>query len=135
MNTKDKLYEKLIALRKEFPNNQEFGNAVAKHLEYLNKTTMTNAENTAKILEKYLGEELKSVPVLPSFASYLMEYVFGENIHLQVDGFVNFCEKDDTITFDEIKVELSHDVGGALKQDKLMLPRVSHYEKYTNLKK
>ena len=99
------------------------------------QNTITNAKNTANILKQYLTDELKIWGVIPEYTSYLLEYVFGNEIHNQMDGFIQFAKDDKSIDEMDIKITLAHDVGGALRNDKLMLPRVSGYAKYSNLKK
>jgi len=96
---------------------------------------ISNAKNTANILKQYLADELKKWDVIPEYASYLLEFVFGSKIHEQMDGFIQFAKDDKTIDEMDIKITLAHDLGGALRNDKLMIPRVSGYAKYTNLKK
>lgn len=96
---------------------------------------ISNAKNTANILKQYLADELKKWDAIPEFASYLLEYVFGSKIHEQMDGFIQFAKEDKSIDEMDIKITLAHDVGGALRGDKLMIPRVSGYAEYSNLKK
>ena len=92
-----------------------------------------NASTTTELLNKYLGEQLKSYSIDPKFGAYAMENTFGEKIHAQVEGLCKFAEeggfnggKDNAKSI--IIVTLSHDLGGGLNNDKLMLPRVDGYE-------
>ena len=90
------------------------------------------AENTAKHLSNYIGDILEQNELDAKFCAYMLEFVFGEKIHKNIDGFINFA-KDENIEQHQIKVALAHDLGGALNRDKLMLPRVSEYGTYSNL--
>ena len=100
-----------------------------------NSQFTADATTTAKWLENYIGDIMKERGLVPKFASYCMENQFGEKIHAQVDGFCKYAqglnEYDDTIEDMDIQVTLCHDLGGALNQDKMMLPRVSEYGKYS----
>jgi len=96
---------------------------------------ISKSKNTANILQEYLSEELTKINVIPEYASYLLEFVFGAEIHTQIDGFVEFSKKDESIDRMAIKSTLAHDVQGALNNDKLMHPRVSEYAQFSNLKK
>jgi hypothetical protein len=94
---------------------------------------MHYAENTANHLTNYIGDILKSNELDAKFCAYMLEFIFGEKIHKQIDGFINFA-KDENIEQHEIQFALAHDLGGALRSDKLMLPRVSEYADYSTLK-
>lgn len=90
------------------------------------------AGKTAEYLVEYLGEVLVSNEIDPLFASYAMEHTFGEGIHKAIDGFIKFAsEPDNDIDADGIRFTLAHDMVGGLNQDKLMMPRVSEYGKYS----
>ena len=52
-----------------------------------------NASTTTELLNKYLGEQLKSYSIDPKFGAYAMENTFGEKIHAQVEGFCKFAEE------------------------------------------
>ena len=92
---------------------------------------MSKIKNTTTILTQYLGKELRSNELDAEYVSFLLEYVFGEGIHANIDGFIEFAKTDDDIFEGNIKGTLAHDVRGALSNDKLMIPRVSEYGKFS----
>jgi hypothetical protein len=94
---------------------------------------MKYAEITANHLTNFIGDTLKSNELDANYCAYSLEFVFGEKIHKQIDGFINFA-KNENIEQQEIQFTLIHDLGGALRKDKLMLPRVSEYADYSTLK-
>ena len=125
----------LFEIRKKFPNNQEFGKEVASYLDGIFKNNLVM--ETAKTLKIYLGDILDEKDINPINASRHLESVFGKDIHYQINGLIQFAndKKYGGIDKNDIKITLAHDLGGALREDKLMLPRVTGYEKYSNLKK
>jgi hypothetical protein len=90
-----------------------------------------SAKTTAIHLSTFIGDILKRNSLDAKFCAYCMESVFGNEIHKMIDGFINFS-KDNNLDMDDIKSTLCHDLGGALSQDKFMLPRVSDYAQYSN---
>tara|TARA_R110002012_G_scaffold192127_2_gene359790 strand:+ start:2627 stop:2959 length:333 start_codon:yes stop_codon:yes gene_type:complete len=100
----------------------------------LESKNTANVSTTKELLNKYLGEELKEYSIDPQFGAYAMENTFGEKIHAQVKGFCKFAEERFINDVEDngkrlIKMTLSHDLGGAISNDKQMLPRVDGYEK------
>jgi hypothetical protein len=93
---------------------------------------MKQVENTAKILKKFIGDILNDNDLDSILCANMLEITFGEEIHKQIDGFIIFCEQEGVDDF-EIKHTLLHDLGGALNNDKLMLPRVTMYADYSKL--
>ena len=63
----------------------------------------------------------------------MLEFTFGEKIHKQIHGFINFA-KNEKIEQHDIRFTLVHDLRGALRKDNLMMPRVSDYADYSTLK-
>jgi len=97
---------------------------------------MILAKNTASILEEYIGSILEDNGFSPQYCAFQMEMTFGKDIHQKVDGFIRFAKQHpDKIDLDGIMTTLVHDVAGALKGDRLMLPRVSGYIDHKVLKK
>ena len=132
MEQKDiQLLTEIKELRKKFPNNQEFGKSVASLLDSF--TTFENQIETSKTLITYLGDTLKESAIDPFSSSIKLEEVFGKEIHLQIDGYINFAKEND-IGVTNIRKTLAHDLMGAFGNDTMMLPRVSEYKKFTNLK-
>jgi hypothetical protein len=93
---------------------------------------MKYTEKTANHLTNYIGDILTSNELDAKFCAYMLEFTFGEKIHKQIDGFINFA-KDEKIEQHEIRFALAHDLGGALRKDSLMMPRVSDYADYSTL--
>ena len=96
---------------------------------------MKSARTTSEILTKYINDILEVNKIHSGYASYMLEFIFGEEIHTNILGFINFMESEKnksnpTTTKHDIRTTLVHDLAGALKGDKLMLPRVSEYGKY-----
>tara|TARA_Y100001972_G_C7663179_1_gene334744 strand:- start:4409 stop:4717 length:309 start_codon:yes stop_codon:yes gene_type:complete len=99
-----------------------------------------NSETTSKILDKYLGDILKKNDLDSKYVSFLMEYIFKEDIHNKIAGFINFMNDEikmnpdqKNITLLDIKTTLIHDVMGACNHDKKMIPRVDAYGKYAEI--
>ena len=126
------LLTEIKELRKKFPNNQEFGKSVASLLD--SYSAFENQIATSKTLITYLGDILKEREIDPFSSSLKLEEVFGKEIHLQIDGFINFAKENDLRDTD-IRTTLAHDLIGAFGNDTMMLPRVSGYKEFTNLKK
>ena len=58
----------------------------------------------------------------------MLAAVFGKYILYDIDGFVNFA-LENKLSKEDIQITLAHDLGGALRFDDLMLPRVTGYKK------
>ena len=83
-------------------------------------------------LEQWISEELKENEISMDDALRALHRTFGEDIYYQIDGFIQFIETNpDMVSDEEIKVTLLHDITGAMREDKLMLPRVSDYGEYS----
>jgi len=93
-----------------------------------------NATTTEEHINTYLQMELMTHGLLSKYVSYMLEFNFGEDIHKQIDGFIHFAKSDSNIDEMAIKNTLMHDIGGAMRNDKLMLPRVSAYGKFSQKK-
>lgn len=92
------------------------------------------SQNTADLLKEYLLDVLKRNKLNARFCAYSLEYTFGVEIHKQIDGFIAFAtEPTNGLGADDIRATLCHDLGGALNQDTLMLPRVSEYSQFSKL--
>ncbi len=96
---------------------------------------MKSARTTSNILTKYINDILELHKLHSGYASYMLEFIFGEEIHTNISGFINFMESKEnndnpSTTKHNIRTTLIHDLAGALNGDKLMLPRVSEYGKY-----
>lgn len=64
-----------------------------------------------------------SVPAVHAFdVMTLMKEVFGDNITRDT---VAFCEKYGKHDMEIVRTTLAHDIGGALRRDTRMLPRVN----------
>ena len=92
---------------------------------------ITSAETTSVHLSNYIGEVLKTNQLDAKFCAYCLEANFGNEIHKMINGFINFS-KENNISNDDIMVTLCHDLGGALRQDQMMMPRVSEYSRHSN---
>lgn len=93
---------------------------------------MHPADYTREHLEQWIGEEIKANDIKMEDILFALFATFGEEIHEQIDGFIQYAESyPDIISEEQIKHTLLHDVGGALRNDKLMLPRVSDYGEYS----
>ena len=86
--------------------------------------------NTADILETYINDILKGNDLDSKLCSKKLEFTFGKKIHQMIDGFIRFAEQND-VELHDIKATLVHDLSGGLNHDKMMLPRVSEYGKYS----
>ena len=85
-------------------------------------------------LKGYLGDILDSKGLKSDYAVAQMSGVYGKNILYDIDGFIAFALKHkDDISQEDIQITLAHDLGGALRFDELMLPRVSGYKKHSLL--
>ena len=84
-------------------------------------------------LETNIGDELKKCNATSNKCVVMLEYTFGAKVFDQIDGFIKYAKEHNFSDF-QIKTTLLHDVGGALNRDKLMLPRVSEYGKYSTIK-
>ena len=99
-----------------------------------------NAFTTKKHLSDYIGQELEKNGLDAGYVAYAMENTFKQDIHTKIEGFIKFMnqeikdnpEKQAELILD-IKITLMHDVAGGIKNDKLMLPRVSEYAEYANV--
>jgi len=89
-------------------------------------------QNTKDIINKYLPEDTRTVFLssVDKAVSKLTE-TFGEGIHDDIAGFIAYAESRN-IKEGDIMVTLAHDIGGALRNDTMMLPRVDGYAKYAN---
>ena len=83
-------------------------------------------KETTEILKKYIGDMLEKYEINIAHAVFSLEYTFGAKIHSNIQNFIEFA-KENNINDDDIAITLAHDVGGALRNDTLMLPRVSGY--------
>lgn len=88
-----------------------------------------NAESTSIILEKYIDEVLKNNELDSKYVAYNLEFTFGQLIHRDIYGFVNYMVSENENP-EDIAITLVHDVTGALNHDTLMIPRVSSYGEY-----
>ncbi len=86
----------------------------------------TAMNKTKDIINKYLPE----FNLVDKAASKLSE-TFGESIHDDIAGFIAYAESRN-IKESDIQLTLAHDIGGALRDDTMMLPRVDGYAKYGN---
>ena len=84
-------------------------------------------------LEEYIGDILKEKNLDTIKCISMLSVVFGKKVLRDIDGFVVFA-KENNLSAHDIRCGLVHDLGGAMRMDKLMLPRVSEYGKYSNLK-
>tara|TARA_R100000988_G_C3833748_1_gene87435 strand:+ start:121 stop:429 length:309 start_codon:yes stop_codon:yes gene_type:complete len=99
-----------------------------------------NAQSTSEHLNNHIHDQLTKNGLDALYLAYKMEFTFGEDIHSKVAGFVKFMNqeiKDNPKSKDTfihaIKATLLHDVGGALNNDKLMIPRVDAYGEYAEI--
>ena len=103
-------------------------------MENVNETKV-NLITTVNILDKYVSHILKEYDLKAVFVAMDMETTFGKEIHKQIDGFIQYAlgnnEFEHRLSTHEIKTTLIHDLVGGIKKDKLMLPRVSGYDKYS----
>jgi hypothetical protein len=83
-------------------------------------------QKTIQIIEKHIGDMLTANDINIAHAAMCLEFTFGKEIHTHIENFIAFAEKNG-IDEGEIAMTLAHDVGGALRNDKLMLPRVSSF--------
>ena len=99
-----------------------------------------NAFSTKKHLSDYIGQELEKNGLDAGYVAYAMENTFKQDIHTKIEGFINFMkneikenpEKEAELILD-IKITLMHDAVGGIKNDKLMIPRVSEYSEYAEV--
>ena len=88
----------------------------------------------SQYLKGYLGGILDSKGLNSDYAVAQMSGVYGKDILYDIDGFIAFALKHkDDISQEDIQLTLAHDLGGALRFDELMLPRVSGYKKHSLL--
>lgn len=80
------------------------------------------------ILRGYLGGTLYKRELRPEYAVSMLAAVFGKYILYDIDGFVNYA-LENKLSKEDIQITLAHDLGGALRFDDLMLPRVTGYKK------
>jgi len=85
-------------------------------------------------LEEYLGDILKEKNLDPIKCVSILSVVFGKKVLRDIDGFIVFA-KNHNLDRTDIRSCLAHDLGGAMRMDKLMLPKVSDYGQYSNIKK
>ena len=83
-------------------------------------------KETTLILEKYIGELLTANDINIDHAALSLEITFGSSIHTHIENFIAFAEREGLEEVD-IAITLAHDVRGGLRNDKLMLPRVSSF--------
>jgi hypothetical protein len=88
-----------------------------------------NANTTTEILEKYLFEVMRESKLDAKYVAYNLEFTFGDKIHKDIYGFINFMESENENP-EEIVIALVHDITGAMTHDTLMIPRVSEYGKH-----
>jgi hypothetical protein len=80
------------------------------------------------LLQSYLGDTLYNRELRPEYAVSMLAAVFGKSILYDIDGFVNYA-LENKLSKEDIQITLAHDLGGALRFDDLMLPRVTDYKK------
>ena len=83
-------------------------------------------KETTSILEKYIGELLTTNNINIDHAALSLEITFGPSIHTHIKNFIAFAEREG-LEESDIVMTLAHDVGGGLRNDTLMLPRVSSF--------
>lgn len=83
-------------------------------------------KKTIQIIEKYIGDVLTANDINIGRAAICLELTFGKKIHTHIENFIAFANQNE-IDEGEIAITLAHDVGGALRNDKWMLPRVSSF--------
>ena len=89
----------------------------------------------AKYLRVYMKDMLEVRELDPHACAYQLQLVFGEKILRDIDGFIEFSLREiggeRQVSDSDIQVTLAHDLGGALRYDTKMLPRVSDYGQYS----
>jgi len=67
--------------------------------------------------------------------AYQLQLVFGQEVLKDIDGFIEFSLRiiggERQVSDSDIQYTLAHDLGGALRYDELMMPRVSDYGQYS----
>lgn len=102
--------------------------------DYSDNETKTLYDLVSQYLKGYLGGILDSKGLNSDYAVAQMSGVYGKDILYDIDGFIAFALKHkDDISQEDIQITLAHDLGGALRFDELMLPRVSGYKKHSLL--
>ena len=85
---------------------------------------------TAEHLNNHIKDVLDDYNLDAKFCAYSLEFTFGKEIHRQIDGFIRFAEIEGFDKF-QIASALCHDLGGGIRNDRMMLPRVSDYGQYS----
>lgn len=92
----------------------------------------------AKYLRVYLKDQLEVRELDSRACAYQLQLVFGEKILKDIDGFIQFALREiggeRQVGDSDIQITLAHDLGGALRNDTKMLPRVSDYGQYSKNK-
>lgn len=89
----------------------------------------------AKYIRVYLKDQLEVRELNSDDCAYQLKLVFGEQIFKDIDGFIEFSLREiggeRQVSDSDIQITLAHDLGGALRHDELMMPRVSDYGQYS----
>tara|TARA_R110000744_G_scaffold2360_1_gene9628 strand:- start:107 stop:466 length:360 start_codon:yes stop_codon:yes gene_type:complete len=92
----------------------------------------------AKYLKVYMKDMLEVRELDSEECAYQLKLVFGKQVFKDIDGFIEFSLREiggeRQVSDSDIQYTLAHDLGGALRYDSLMLPRVSDYGKYSKNK-
>ena len=93
----------------------------------------------AKYLRVYMKDMLEVRELDPHACAYQLQLVFGEKILRDIDGFIEYGTRiygdgERMFSDSDIQITLAHDLGGALRHDTKMLPRVYGYGQYTKNK-
>ena len=132
MKAKTKIISKLfMSDYSEFDTTPETKKLMS---DYSDNETKTLYDLVSQYLKGYLGGILDSKGLNSDYAVAQMSGVYGKDILYDIDGFIAFALKHkDDISQEDIQITLAHDLGGALRFDELMLPRVSGYKKHSLL--
>jgi len=89
----------------------------------------------AKYIRVYLKDQLEVRELDAYDCAYQLQLVFGQEVLKDIDGFVEFSLRiiggERQVSDSDIQYTLAHDLGGALRYDELMMPRVSDYGQYS----
>tara|TARA_Y100001937_G_C7129590_1_gene336581 strand:- start:2034 stop:2501 length:468 start_codon:yes stop_codon:yes gene_type:complete len=133
-----KEHQETKAISKLFMSDYSDFDTTPKTKEFMSDYSDNETKNlydlVSQYLKGYLGDILDSKGLNSDYAVAQMSGVYGKDILYDIDGFIAFALKHkDDISQEDIQITLAHDLGGALRFDELMLPRVSGFKKHSLL--